>query len=169
MSRLNDIETALYSVLKGIDGTMQPTGYQYYTHTGQVNVINNALATDRNFDSRDINHYFLLDSEDNITWDLGQNQYENNALYTIRSHIALNGSEGNVQESAKRICNNVQSDIKHALGAHYTLGGECSWVRYLSSIVEYSTNGSVVTSATLVSTIEIRYTQQISNPNIQAC
>ena len=46
--RITTIETEILNTLEGIDGTVQSTGYTYYTNTGTIQVYDEVLSLGRN-------------------------------------------------------------------------------------------------------------------------
>ena len=115
MDRLTLLENEIANVLNHIDGSLQSTGYQYYTTTGQIDIDDDVLATSKNVLSTDINHSLNTPAEEeNQEWGLTQNIYTNEVVYTIVSQIKLAGDEEKTRRAAKIACNRVASDLKFA-------------------------------------------------------
>lgn len=171
MDRLTLLENAIASVLSGIDGTIRPSGYQYRTVTGQVDIDDDVLATAKNLIVSDVNHSIYLGDnyEENTEWGLGQNIYTNNVTYTIVSQIKLVGSETNIRRSASTKCNELLSDIKYAFFKNHDLDGQCNYVKYVSSSRNITKEENLISSAQLITTIELDYSQSMINPDILAC
>lgn len=171
MDRLTLLENSIVSVLKDIDGSLQTTGYQYYTTTGQVDIDNDVLATSENVSATDINHTITTTpaEEENLEWGLAQSIYTNSVLYTITSQVKLNGDETNTKRSSKIKCNEITSDIKFALFKFHSLNKQCNWVKYNGSLPVFTTDGNLIKSAKVITTIELNYSQSMRNPDVLAC
>jgi len=170
MDRQTLLENEIANVLNAIDGTLQSTGYQYYTVTGQIDIDDDVLATSKNVLPTDINHSLNTPAEEeNEEWGLGQNIYTNNVIYTITSQIKLTGTEAKTKRAAKTACNEVASDLKFAFGKYHDLNKKCNWVKYNSSVPAYTQDGGLINGAKLVTTIELNYSQSLNNPDTIAC
>jgi hypothetical protein len=170
MDRLTLLENEIANVLNDIDGTLQSTGYTYYTVTGQIDIDDDVLATSKNILSTDINHSLLTPAEEeNQEWGLAQSIYTNEVIYTIESQIKLSGDEEKTKRAAKTACNRVASDLKFAFGKFHNLNKKCNWIKYNGSVPAYTTDGGLINGAKLITTIELNYSQSLNNPDIIAC
>jgi hypothetical protein len=172
VDRLSTIEKAVIDALKTIAKQTLPSGYKYYTSTGQADTEDMARAESNNATLTMVNHLLVADEEigeETAEWDISQNVYTNIAYYEIRSQVYGSNTSDTPRRELKTKGNEILSDLRALFGYNHTLSGLVNWVKINSSRLEYSDNGDRIGGATQITKIEIEYSQKLLNPDIPTC
>ena len=148
---VNNIGTkkiAIKNLLLTIDGTLQTSGYTYYTKTGIVNIVDDVLAMNSSTENNNIlyNIYQTDEGEDSEDTDIGFNALLNTLTYRIECVVSNVGDEIQPRHSIKRRLNEVLSDLKALFGTNETLSGKALSAFYSSSVRKYATNNNRIKS-----------------------
>lgn len=178
IDRFSQIELNISNSLSSIDGTIQPTGYQYYSKTGQIQVYDEVLSLGRNIttsgsDYKSVNYVVEQDEGtgvENQDWSTGQYAYTQRTIYNIDARVHNIGNEGNARNAIRQRMNEVLCDLLYKFGKDYTLGGQVAYIRFYNSARVYDdvTNNRIM-SGILKTKWEIIFTQSFNDPNIPAC
>ena len=176
---ISKIEQEITNTLKTVDGTLQSTGYTFYTNTGQVQIYNEALAlainnTTVGESDKSVNHTYEFDESTGIQAieiSIGQKAYSNQAMYTIRSKVHNLPDDTITARNEIRVkMNECLNDLLFAFGQNYHLNNTVQSLVFLNSSREYEdiTNNRVQ-AATLISKWVVTFHQSFDNPNNSAC
>lgn len=185
MDRLSSIENELKNLILTIDGTTQPSGYQYYNDIDICNIEDEGWIASQNYvlsAGTGINSYpsvnIYLDPNEKIT-DHSANVYKNVAYMTLIGRVQnddsydITTSASNIPQNSKfminKKMNELLSDIKHLFGVNFSLNGLCDRCKIVSSKRKYTQDNKVYRTGDIIINLEIEYTQSFSNPNLNVC
>jgi len=179
MDRITTIESKITSTLNSIDGTLQSTGYQFYTNTGTIQVYDEVLSNARNVttvgeDKLSVNYQYELQESSGIEgleWSTGQKAYTNRFILVVRAKLN-NYSDGTMHPKNEiRIkMNECLSDQLFAFAKNYHLDGQVQSITFMNAnrLYEDITNNRIQTG-TLETLWLVTFQQDFNNPNIPAC
>jgi hypothetical protein len=172
MNRLDQIETAIISVLKLIDGEDTDT-YIFNSITGTVQVYDEVLSLHTNDNYKMVNHTIEQDENYGLVLmdqQLGQWAYSQSIRYIIKSKVHNLGDEKNAKNAIRSKMNGVLDDLLYAFGQNYTLDGKVGHIRFNGMIREYDVvTNNRIQSGVIVTKWDILFSQSINNPAIPAC
>ena len=171
MDRLTVIEDNLSSLLKGIDGTLQMSGYQYYTTTGQVEIIDEVLCDELNEQNPLVVNYLIDIDPDEVKtgYTHSQNAYSNQVTYVIKAKVKNMNESTTPKRDIYKVMNAVLSDIKFAIHQSFDLYGNVEFIEYVRSRRVLVENGNAINSGSLLVYLKITYVQLATNPDIPSC
>jgi len=169
MDRITAIEEKLKELLETIDGTVQPSGYQYHTTTGTVNIEDEALSLAQNTDNKAVNYCIYVSEERALDWSIGQNAYMNELVFMISARVHNIGTEDNPKFAITERMNEVLSDIKHLIYKNSTIGRLVELASYVGSRRQPSATNNRIMTGDIEIFVQVQYSQQGENPDIQAC
>ena len=172
--RLTVIEDKLEVLIKSIDKTIQPNGYEFNTATGNVQVddeVIGGIISSSKGSHLTIDYTFEQDTagEQNDDWNSGANDSQNSTKYILVARVISNPASKLPKRDVKIKCNEVLSDIKYAIAHNYTLDGNLLYLEYVSSSRVYNTSQNITRAANLEIIVNLQYGQEFNNPNIAAC
>lgn len=185
--RLSAIEQNMYEALGRIDGTLQSTGYTYYSNTGTIQVYDEGLSLEFNDvdpvdDYKSVNHIVQQQEDIGIEvqeWSTGQKALTTRVVYEIQSRVHNFGDEldnGIHPKNSIRIkMNQVINDLLFVFNQDYQLkqgselNGRVNVIRMIGAYKMYEDNNDVIQSGTLVTQWEVLYNQSFDNPDLNAC
>ena len=163
------IEERISTVLQGIDGTLQSSGYTYKTKTGTVEIDDEAsnVASDRNKGETGLIHYTIEQSpeEENIEWGDSNCVLTNQIIYKVTAKVKNTTATRTPKRDAKKRCADVLADMKYAFGFDNTLDGLANWIKYDRSERIFLDTGDKIRAANLEVYFEVNYGQQFNNPD----
>jgi len=177
MDRITTIESKFGDALGRIDGTIQTTGYTYYTNTGTIQVYDEVLSLARNTTTvgetnKGVNHQYEwqdsgLEGQD---WSTGQKAYTNRMVIVLRSKLHNYVTGAHPKNEMRILMNQCLSDLLFTFGVDYQLGQTSQWCKFLGAYREYEdiTNNRIQTG-TLVTQWEVVFNQSFTNPDNDAC
>jgi len=170
MDRITNIEDKLAELLVSIDKTVQPSGYQYKTLTGTVQVDDQVLSLSNNTDKTAVNYTIEADTIDRVTnWTYGQNAYMSTIDYVIVAKVQnINTSVSPVRDIKARM-NEVISDLKYLFYINYLNQNTAEIIQYVSATKDVAPTNNRITTGTVSITISVSYSQQGNNPDRPAC
>ncbi len=179
MDRLSLIEEELKNVILKIDGTLQPTGYTYYTSVDIVNVEDEGWIDVQNYVTETsptgLNSYpsinIYLDPRED-TYDHTANVYANKDYFRLVGRVQ-NDSMNIVPQNSKfdinRKMNELLSDVKFVIAQNNTLNDTVDRCNLVRSERKYTQDNKVYRTGDIIIYLEVKYTQSFSNPDLNVC
>jgi hypothetical protein len=174
VDRLTQIEDTIIDMLKSIDGTLQSTGYTYYTSTGQVEIQDEVIGgmVNRSLGQYDHIDYTLEQDGPEINVEVDSCFFTNSTKYLIRGRVknkVINDKVGgsNPRRAIKIKCNQVLSDLKFLFSQKQgtQLYKMVNNFDYTESTREWYDGGTVDRAADVLVYFDLTYAQSHSNPN----
>lgn len=170
MDRLSSLQDMIATLLLTVDGTVKPTGYQYYTKTGSVDIEDEVLANAKNTSATDINYLVELDGNENATsYTYGQNAYMNRVVFKITAKCKNVNTSNHPKKDITYRMNEVLSDLKFLFNENYSLGRIAELAIYIGSTRVIHPSDNRITSGELIFRLQVDYSQRANNPNIIGC
>lgn len=179
MDRISTIENKVSDTLLSIDGTLQSTGYKFYTNTGTVQVYDEVLSLARNTTTvgetnKSVNYEYEMQDTNGIQgleWSTGQSAYTNKLLLVVKAKVH-NVSDGTMHpKNEMRIrMNECLNDQLFAFAKNYHLNGQVDSIIFMDARRHYEdiTNNRIQTG-TLETLWSVTFQQSFSNPDVPAC
>jgi len=162
MDMLSNIEYQMAEVLKKIQiGQQAPSGYPYYNTVSIVNETDEASAIE--YGKYPMVSIYLEPSENNNTE--YTNAYLNVVQFKLDCKVALIDEVPNPRFAINEKMNTLLSDIKAVFGNYKTLNCSCDMSTILRSNRKYNIKNDLFRVGQLEVYIEVKYTQQLNNPN----